>query len=98
MPLENMRDLLKGSLGRTLEGLSVEDRLSLAWPVACGRALAEHGTVAGFAEGLLQVRVNDPAWRQQFFAMQGQIAAELSRVAGVRVTAIHWGSKGTDRR
>ena len=33
MSLEGMRDLLKGSLGRSLEGLREEDRLAAAWPV-----------------------------------------------------------------
>jgi hypothetical protein len=90
MTLENMRDVLKRTLGRSLQTLPDEDRLAAAWPVVCGRALAEHGTVAGYADGIVWVQVRDETWRQQFMAMHGQLASEMGRVAGVKVTAIHW--------
>ena len=38
----------KGSLGRSLDALREEDRLAAAWPVACGKALAERGSVTGY--------------------------------------------------
>ena len=98
MPLEKMRELLKGSLGRALEGLSDEDRLAIAWPVACGKAFADHGAVLGFTAGLLQVQVDDPTWRQQFFTVQGKLAADLTRIAGVKVTGIHWELKGKNSK
>jgi hypothetical protein len=41
--MERMRDVLRGSLGRSLRALPEEDRLAAAWPVACGSALAGHG-------------------------------------------------------
>ena len=98
MALEKMRDLLKHSLGHSLHTLPEEDRLALAWPVVCGKAMAEHGAVIGFAGGVLQVQVADEAWRQQFFTMQGQLAAELSRIAAVKVTGIHWKLKRNDTK
>lgn len=97
MPLDKMRDLLKTSLGRSLQALPAEDRLAVAWPVVCGRAMAEHGTVVGYADGIARVQVADGPWRRQFLAMQNQLAAEMTRVAGVTVTAIHWEIKRNDR-
>ncbi len=97
MALEKMRDLLKHSLGQSLQSLRPEDRLAVAWPVVCGKAMAEHGVLTGFAEGVLEVEADGEAWRRQFLAIEGQIAAELSRIAGVKVTGIHWSRKRNDR-
>jgi hypothetical protein len=96
--MEGMRDLLKGALGRSLAGLSEEDRLAAAWPVACGKTMAERGTVIGYAEGVVRVEVADVAWLRQLVSIRGQLAREMARIAGVRVTEIHFESKRNDRR
>lgn len=96
--MEGMRDLLKGSLGRSLSALSEEDRLAAAWPVACGKIMAEHGAIIGYAEGVIRVEVSDAAWLRQLMSMRGQLAAEMARIAKVRVTEIHFESKRNNRR
>jgi hypothetical protein len=96
--MEGMRDLLKGALGRSLNRLQAEDRLAAAWPVACGRALAERGTVVGFTDGLVHVEVTDGAWLRQMMSMQGQLAAELGRIAGIQVRGIHFEVKNQKKR
>jgi predicted nucleic acid-binding Zn ribbon protein len=96
--MEGMRDLLKGVLGRSLAGLSEEDRLAAAWPVACGKMMAEHGTVVGFAEGVVRVEVADGAWLRQLMSMRGQLAREMARIAAVKVTEIHFESKRNNGR
>jgi Dna[CI] antecedent, DciA len=96
--MEGMRDLLKGALGRSLNRLQAEDRLAAAWPVACGRALAERGTVVGFTDGLVHVEVTDGAWLRQMMSMQGQLAAELERIAGIQVRGIHFEVKNQKKR
>ena len=96
MALEGMRDLLKGSLGRSLEALREEDRLAAAWPVACGKALAGRGTIVGYADGVVRVQVEDGAWLQQLMSMRGQLAGEMARIAGVRVSEIHFERKRID--
>jgi Dna[CI] antecedent, DciA len=98
MAMEGMRDLLKGTLGRSLSKLQAEDKLAAAWPVACGRALAERGTVVGFADGLVRVEVTDGAWLRQMMSMQGQLAGEMGRIAGVQVRGIHFEVKGQKKR
>jgi hypothetical protein len=93
MSLEGMRELLKGSLGRTLDALPDEDRLAAAWPVACGKAMAERGTVVGYANGVVRVQVEDKVWLRQLTSMRGQLAGEMTRIAGVRVSEIHFEMK-----
>jgi predicted nucleic acid-binding Zn ribbon protein len=91
--MEGMRNMLKGALGRSLSALSDEDRLAASWPVASGKAMAERGTVVGYADGIVRVQVEDSAWLQQLMSMRGQLAGEMARIAGVRVTEIHFEMK-----
>jgi hypothetical protein len=93
MKMEDMRGVLRGSLGRTLAGLTEADRLAAAWPVACGRAMAAHGEVAGFFEGTVTVAVSDAAWFSQMMSMRSLLQNELARIARVKVTAIHFEMK-----
>ena len=89
--MQGIRDVLRGSLGRSLRTLPDEDRLAAAWPVACGSALAQRAEVLGLdGQGVLHVRVLEPAWRSQFFEMRAMLTAELSRIAGVRLETIHF--------
>jgi len=93
MNMEDMRAVLRGSLGRSLGALTEIDRLAAAWPVACGRAMAAHGEVAGFFEGTVTVAVTDAAWLSQMMSMRSLLQNELARVAGVKLTAIHFEMK-----
>jgi hypothetical protein len=88
--LENMRSMLRGTLGRSLNALTPEDRLAAAWPVACGPAMAAHGEIVAFFEGTVTVQVSDPAWLSQMLSMRSILQNELARIAQVKVTAIHF--------
>jgi hypothetical protein len=98
MAMEGMRNLLRGSLGRSLHGMREEDKLAAAWPVACGKAMADRGTVKGYVDGVIVVEVTDGAWLRQMMSMQGQLAGEMGRIAGVRVSGIHFEVKGQTKR
>jgi predicted nucleic acid-binding Zn ribbon protein len=76
--------------------LCEEDRLAAAWPVVCGKAMAEHGTVVGYVDGVARVQVEEGTWLRQLTSMRGQLAGELSRIAGVRVREIHFERKRND--
>jgi hypothetical protein len=98
MSLEGMRDMLRGSLGRSLQALQEEDRLAAAWPVACGKAMAERGQIVGFENGVVRVDVEDDAWLRQLIGMRRQLAGELSRISGVTVSEIHFEKKRNYKR
>ena len=91
--MEGIRDLLKRSLGQSLNSLRDEDKLAAAWPVACGKTMAERGTVVGYDDGVLRVQVEDRAWLHQLMSMRGQLAREMARIAGVKVSEIHFEMK-----
>ena len=88
--MEGMRGLLRGTLGRSLKAMREEDRLAAAWPVACGAAMAGHGEVAGYADGVVLIVVSDKAWMQQMQSMSGMLERELGKIAGVVVSKIHF--------
>jgi predicted nucleic acid-binding Zn ribbon protein len=92
--MEGIRDLLKKSLSRSLNSLRDVDRLAAAWPVVCGKTMAERGTVVGYNDGVLRVQVENRAWLHQLMSMRGQLAGEMARVAGVMVSEIHFELKG----
>lgn len=67
-----------------------EDRIVAAWTIACGRALAGRGVVLGFTEGVVRIEVADGIWMQQMRNMQTHLEKELARIAGVKISGIHF--------
>jgi len=88
--MEAMREVLRASLGRSLRTMRDEDRLAAAWAVACGRAMAEHGTVVAYNAGVVRIEVVDAMWLQQMIALRGMLERDLARIAGLPVTAIRF--------
>jgi len=95
--MENMREVLRRSLGRSLMTMPALDRLTAAWQVACGAALARRGVVQGFEGGVLRVEVADPGWLDQMRGMQAVLEHEVARIAEVRLVGIHFELKKSGR-
>ena len=96
--MQHMRDMLRGSLARSLRELPDEDRLAAAWSVACGSSLASHGTISHMdAEGMLHVRVDTAVWMKQFLQMRSALCNEVGRIAGVPLNGIHFEQQGHQR-
>lgn len=96
--MESMRELLRNSLGRSLRTIGEQDRLAVAWPVACGKAMADRGTVTGYADGVMLVEVVDGAWLRQMMSIQGQLSRDMGRIADVPVRRIHFKVKDQNIR
>jgi hypothetical protein len=96
--MQAMRDVLRGTLGRSLRTLSDEDRLAVAWVVACGPVLAERAEVLGLDEDrVLHVRVLQPGWCDQFAQMRSMLTDQLRKIAGVRLQTIHFEGQDSTR-
>jgi hypothetical protein len=98
MSLEGMRDLVKASMARSLLALQDEDKLAAAWPVACGKAMAERGSVTGYVDGVVMLEVTDEVWLRQMMSMRTQLAGQMARIAGVKVNKIHFELKRNSAR
>ena len=60
----------------------------LAWPVACGSAVAANTRALSFVDGALLVAVPDAVWRNQLQSMSQQYLAALNQIAGQTVRSI----------
>ena len=89
--MEAMRDVLRGSLARSLRGIGDVDRLAAAWTVACGCAMADHGQVIGYESGVVRVEVADPVWQRQMISLRSTLEREMARIAGLPVKSIEFG-------
>jgi hypothetical protein len=96
--MDGMREILRGNLGRSLSALRDEDRLAAAWTVACGLAMAEHGTVVGYEAGLVRVEVSDAVWLRQMMSLRGVLERDIAKIAGLPVSGIHFETTGTSRQ
>jgi len=95
--MQPMRDVLRGSLARSLRELPDEDRLAAAWSVACGSSLASHGSISHLdTEGTLHVRVDSAVWMKQFLQMRSALCNDVGRIAGVRLNGIHFQQQGQE--
>jgi hypothetical protein len=88
--MQNMREMLRTSLARSLQTMDPLDRLAAAWPVACGSALAGRSEVASYDGEVVEVLVASEEWEPTFAQMRPVLQAELARIAGVRVGALHF--------
>ena len=89
--MEAMRELLRGSIGRSLRAMRDEDRLAAAWAIACGRAMAERGTVIGYDDGgVVRIEVSDAVWMRQMILLRGTLARDIARIAALPVSGIHF--------
>ena len=62
----------------------------LAWPIACGTAVAERTRVVDFVEGVLRVEVPDFGWRAELQALAPQYLAVINRYTGTSIKRINF--------
>ena len=88
--MDSMRDMMRKNLARSLEAMPVMDRLAAAWPVACGKAMADRGEIVGFENGVVEVLVQDSVWVDQMRSMGPVLQSQLAKIAGVKIAGIHF--------
>lgn len=88
--MEALREVLRGSLGRSLRTMEPADRLAAAWTVACGPALAGRGKVIAYRQRTLHVAVEDTTWLAQMRSMRSVLARQVAQSAGLPVDEIQF--------
>jgi Dna[CI] antecedent DciA-like protein len=81
---------LDRTINQVLRRVPSKDSILLAWPVACGSAVADRTRAIRFENGVLSVEVLDQGWRRELSALAGQYLAALNRVAAERVQRIEF--------
>jgi Dna[CI] antecedent DciA-like protein len=62
----------------------------LAWPLACGSAVAERTRALDFADGILRVEVPDLGWRRELQALAPRYVASLNRYVAENVARVEF--------
>ena len=94
--MQGMRDLMRGSLARSLGTLTEEDRLAAALPLVCGTALASHCEVERLDAGrMLHIRVRGRDWIGPLLSMREVLRSDLARTAGVALADLHFEVAGS---
>lgn len=65
----------------------------LAWPVACGSAVADRTRAVSFAEGILRVEVADAGWQRELAALAPRYLATINRYSAASVRRIEFAVK-----
>jgi hypothetical protein len=77
-------------LSQALRQTPADEAPLLAWPLACGAAVAERTKALSFADGVLRVEVPDRAWREQLSELSPRYVATLNQYCSQRARAIEF--------
>jgi predicted nucleic acid-binding Zn ribbon protein len=81
-----LEKIVAGSLRRAPAG----EGPVLAWPIACGPAVAERTSALDFKLGVLRVDVPDKSWRKELQSLAAQYLAVINRYTGESVKRIEF--------
>jgi hypothetical protein len=62
----------------------------LAWPVACGSAVADRTRALDFSNGVLRVEVPDAGWRRELASLAPRYVASINKYSAAPVKRIEF--------
>jgi Dna[CI] antecedent, DciA len=81
---------LETIVANALHRAPAEQSPLLAWPVACGSAVAERTHALSFSDGVLRVEVADAGWRRELAALAPRYVATINRYSAAAVRRIEF--------
>jgi hypothetical protein len=84
-------------VARSLRKAPPGDAPLLAWPVACGSAVAARTRAIEFADGVLRVQVPDAGWRRELQALAPRYVAAINRYLKDAVSEVEFVVAGSKR-
>ncbi|MBZ5549805.1 MAG: DUF721 domain-containing protein [Acidobacteriia bacterium] len=90
MSLDRAGGGLENIVARALHRAPAEESPLLAWPVACGSAVAERTRAVSFADGVLRVEVANAGWRRELAALAPRYVATINRYSAATVRRIEF--------
>lgn len=91
--MERAGGRLEAIVADALHRVPAADRPLLAWPVACGSAVAERTRALSFADGVLRVEVADAGWCRELKALAPRYLATINRYSATAVQRIEFDVK-----
>ena len=62
----------------------------LAWPIACGSAVADRTRALSFADGILRVEVADDGWRRELANLAPRYLALINKYSATSIGRIEF--------
>jgi hypothetical protein len=81
---------LESIVAKALHLAPAEESALLAWPVACGSAVAERTRALSFSGGILQVEVADAGWRRELAHLAPRYVALINKYSATAVKRIEF--------
>lgn len=88
--MDHVRNSLQQIVVDAVRKAPAEDVPLLAWPLACGSAVAEKTRALAFADGELLVQVPDAAWRTQLLSLASEYLRQLRDITGGRIERLRF--------
>ena len=88
--MERVASRLESIVAKALHLAPAQESPLLAWPVACGSAVAERTRAVTFSGGILRVEVADAGWRQELASLAPRYLAAVNRYSGTPVRRIEF--------
>ena len=92
--MERAGTRLETIIAKSLHLAPAQESPLLAWPVACGSAVAERTRAVAFSAGILHVEVADSGWRRELSSLAPRYLAAVNRYSAVPVRRIEFVVKG----
>jgi hypothetical protein len=88
--VERISPILEKIVAGSLRRVSAGQAPVLAWPLACGSAVAARTTALTFDKGVLRVEVPDVGWRAELRHLAPQYLAVMNRYSNSAVSKIEF--------
>jgi hypothetical protein len=85
---------LETIVAKALHRAPADESALLAWPIACGSAVAERTRAVSFSDGILRVEVADPGWRRELAHLAPRYLAMINKYSATSVKRIEFMVKG----
>jgi len=89
-PMQPVGNGLDRVVARALRKASGDEVPLLAWPLACGSAVAQRTRALDYADGVLRVEVPDTGWRRELQALAPTYVAIINRYVAERVSRVEF--------
>ncbi len=93
--MDRASDGLENIVAKALRRAPSADSAMLAWPIACGSAVADRTRALSFSDGILQVEVANAGWRRELASLAPRYVAVINKYSAVSVKRIDFVIKAT---
>jgi Dna[CI] antecedent, DciA len=81
---------LETIIAKSIHRAPASESALLAWPVACGSAVADRTRALDFSSGILRVEVADEGWRRELASLAPRYLALINKYSAASVTRIEF--------